>query len=62
MLSHSQNNYAERLAEKLQRQAEKRGADSPAAEELAHVQPAAEAVTPQKRTSGTEGTKKAAQE
>lgn len=40
MLSPSQNSYNERLAEKLKRQADKRGADSPAAAELKHVQPA----------------------
>lgn len=58
----SQNNYSERLAEKLQQIAGKRGANSEAAKELAHIQPAAEAVTPQKRERGTEGTKKVTQE
>lgn len=36
-----QNNYNDRLAEKLKRLADKRGADSAAAEELARVNPVA---------------------
>jgi hypothetical protein len=43
-MSHSQN---KRLEEKLQRMADKRGADSPHAEELARVHPV-EDNTPQK--------------
>lgn len=37
MSLNSQNNYKERLAEKLKRQVEKRGTDSPHAEELKHA-------------------------
>lgn len=43
----------ERLAEKLKRIAEKRGADSAQAEELARVE-SVEGVTPRKRDSVTE--------
>lgn len=46
-LSLSQSN--KRLAEKLKRQADKRGADSPAAEELKHLTQPEEGVTPQRR-------------
>lgn len=44
-MSHLQN---ERLKEKLQRMADKRGADSPHAQELAHVSHPVEGITPQK--------------
>lgn len=47
--SPSQNNYNERLSEKLQRQADKRGSDSPAAEELNNLTKPVEGVTPQRR-------------
>jgi hypothetical protein len=46
-----QNDFNKRLNEKLLRQVAKRGADSPHAEELQHIQPQpAEVVIPQKRS------------
>lgn len=48
-----QNNYDERLAEKLARLAAKRGGDSAPAQELKRVKPS-ESVTSQKRKGVTE--------
>lgn len=53
MLPSQNNNYDERLAEKLARMAAKRGEDSEPAQELKRIKPS-ESVTSQKRKGATE--------